>query len=62
MKKNNKTKYLVVGSCPFTGYTGTTTYTSIKKIDQFNDKEKAVKCVIENWDECGGLIEIFEIE
>lgn len=57
-----QTKYLVVGGSPFTMYTGTTTYNSLRKLGLFNNKEEADKCIKEKWFECAGLIEVFEID
>jgi len=55
-------KYIVVGGCPFRGYTNTLTYTAIRELGQFKTEEEANKCIEENWDECGGLINLFEIK
>jgi len=55
-------KYIVIGSIPFQTHTGTVTYLSIKELGQFTDKEEAEKCVEENFDRCGGLINLFEIK
>jgi len=55
-------KYVVVGGVPFRNYTGTVTFTSLKEIGQFWDKEEADKAAVDAYDECGGLILISEVE
>jgi hypothetical protein len=57
-----KKKYIVVGGNPIKVYTGTQTYTSLKQIDIFDNKEEANKCIKDNYEECGGLIDVFEVE
>ena len=60
-------KYLVIGArkapiyIPFTGYTGTQTYTSLIKIGEYNTIGQAEKAVKENYDDCGGLIGLFTL-
>ena len=51
--------YLVIGGNPFRMYTGTTTFTGLRKIGEYSSYGQAEKAVLENFDECGGLIEIF---
>jgi len=54
--------YLVVGGNPFTPYTGTTTFTGLRKLGIFSTKEEVLACVEEHYDVCGGLIQAFRIE
>jgi len=56
------TQYIVVGGNPFTGYTGTMSYTSLRSLGTFSSKEEAEECREEMWEECGGLIEVFPVE
>lgn len=60
-QKGIKKKYIVVGGCPIRTYTGAITFSSISKIAQFNNKIDAESCLSKNYERCGGLIEIFEI-
>ena len=55
-------KYIVVGGNPFTMYTGTTTFTALKKLGIFNTKKEASICIDLYYDECAGLIEMFEVQ
>ena len=55
-------KYIVVGGTPFTMYTGTTTYTSIREFGQFKTEEESEQCIVKNYEECGGLIQVFKVE
>jgi hypothetical protein len=43
------------------GYTGTTTYLGLKKIGEFDTEEKANEAADKNWNDCAGLINIFEV-
>ena len=59
---NNRKRYVVVGGNPFTMYTGTTTFTAIRVLCKTNSKTEAEVVVKDNYDECGGLIEIFDMD
>lgn len=52
--------YLVVGGNPYRLYNGTTTFTSLRKIALVYSYEAATKVVEDNYDKCGGLIEVFD--
>ena len=55
-------RYAVVGGSYFRSYTGTGTYTALKvlcKTDSFDEAEQIVR---DECDECGGLIEIIDME
>lgn len=54
--------YLVVGGNPIKIYTGTTTYTSLRKIALVHSYEEACNVVDDNYDKCKGLIEVFDTE
>ena len=58
--------YIVVGGCPVTVYTGTTTtttFTGLKLLGQFKTKEEANKFITSKlYDECDGLIQVFKID
>lgn len=58
----DKTRWIVVGSTPHQSYTGTVTYAGLKSLGIFNTEEEASKCVADNYNPCGGLIEVFEIK
>ena len=55
-------KYIVVGGKPFTGYTGTLTYTGLKIVGKTDDAEEASSMCKDNWDECGGLFLVIDTE
>jgi len=54
-------KFLVVGGKPFTGYTGTTTYTGLSVVGTTNTLKQAKKLFQKKWDECGGLLLIIDM-
>ena len=54
---SEETLYLVVGGNPFK-----TSFTGIRSLGTFLSKEEAKKCVEENYDECGGLIQAFPVK
>lgn len=54
--------YLVVGGNPFTNYKNVIVYTAIRKIGLVETYEEAVKLVEANYEECAGLIEVFNTE
>lgn len=54
-------KYIVVGGMPFQGYNGTTTFCGLYSLGIFNTQEEAENCREEKYDECGGLINWFEV-
>ena len=56
-----KEKWIVVGGNPIRVYTGTTTFTGFHELGQFKTEEEANKCVKENYDSCGGLINMFKV-
>lgn len=53
--------YIVIGGNPFRGYTNTLTFTGLKSLGEFKDKEIADGCVNLHYEDCGGLIAIFEV-
>ncbi len=55
-------KYIVIGGNPFRGYTGTLTYTGLRVVGVFDDKEAVKKAVEENYDACGGLMIAVDVE
>lgn len=54
-------RFIVVGGNPFTGYTGTTTYTSLKIIGYVDSKEELKKLVEDSYEECGGLMHVIDL-
>jgi hypothetical protein len=54
-------RYVVVGGNPFSSYTGTCTYTSLRKIAIVDSVQEANQVAIDHYDECGGLIGCFEV-
>ena len=55
-------KYIVIGGNPFKCYTGTTSFTYLREIGQYYSKKEAENYATEYYDECGGLIQVFEVE
>ncbi len=53
-------KYIVVGGDPFRSYTGTGTFTGISCIGFADTYDEARVLVTDNYDACGGLIEVFD--
>ena len=53
-------KYIIVGGSPFRSYTGTTTFTALKCLGATNNPTEVEKILKENYDECGGLIAVFD--
>ncbi len=53
-------RYFVIGGSPFSMYTGTTTFTDLRLLGSFDNICDAETCVNENYEECAGLIQIFE--
>lgn len=55
-------KYLIVGGTPFSGYTGTVTYTSLRVVGKANTVQE-VETIVENqYDNCGGLFLVIDSE
>ncbi len=61
-KKAGGSSYSVVGGNPFTGYTKTTTFTSLRVLGVGLSKSEAKKCVKDNYEDCCGLILAFDEE
>lgn len=55
-------KYILIGGNPFTGYTGTQTFTSLKVVGSSNTEEGIKDLWIDKYDECGGLMLILDAE
>lgn len=55
-------RYVVVGGTPFTGYTGTTSFVSIKPLYFTDDLEEAKAAFEDFYDECAGLLVIIDNE
>ena len=55
-------KFIVVGGNPYRMYTGTITFTHLRELGQFNTQEEADRCIEQNYDECGGLLDVFVVE
>lgn len=54
--------YIVAGGNPFRGYTNTLSFTGLKSLGEFKCKEDADECVNLHYEDCGGLIAIFEVK
>ena len=57
-----KGKYLLVGGTPFTGYSGTTSFTSLKVVGISDSKDDMKQMYSDNYEECGGLLIIIDTE
>jgi len=57
-----RVKYLVVGGNPVKALTGTTTYTGLMKLGEFESEKEMQECVDENYDKCSGLIDVYTVE
>lgn len=55
-------KYIVIGGIPIKAYTGTTTFLGLQKIGIYDNKKEAEQAVDDNYNECSGLIDIYEVE
>jgi len=54
--------YIIVGGNPFRGYTNTMSYTGLHKVALVETYEDARAIYKENYQDCGGLIEVFDTE
>lgn len=57
-----KNKYILIGGNPFTGYTRTTTFTSLKIVGSGNTKKEIQKLIKKNYDACCGLFIVVDAE
>lgn len=55
-------KYSIIGGNPFTMYTGTTTYTSLKCIGLANTEDEVKAILDANYEACGGLLLVIDLE
>ena len=55
-------KYLVVGGVPFIDYRNSKTFLSIRKVGLASTIEEVEKLVADNYDDCGGVIQVFSTE
>jgi len=53
--------YIVVGANPIVVYTGTTTFTELRKIGIYKTEKEAAQAINENYHQCAGLIKMFEV-
>jgi hypothetical protein len=53
-------KYIVVGGNPFTGYTGTTSFTGLNVVGHADSKAELEELVAKNYDACGGLMLVID--
>lgn len=54
-------KYIIIGADPITIY-GTTTFSNLKCIGFTESKEEVESIVRNNFDDCAGLIKVFNAE
>jgi len=54
--------YLVIGGNPFRTYTSTVTYTGLYTVGLVKTSKEAAKLIKDNYDDCGGLISVFDTE
>lgn len=52
---SNPPRYTIIGGLPFSGYTGTVTFTGLKVVAQCNDLQEVKQIVLEKFEEIGGL-------
>lgn len=57
-----RARYFVIGGSPFSMYTGTTTFTDLLLLGTFNNFDDAKRCVNEKYEECAGLIQVFDVK
>lgn len=63
MKDNYKGLFIVVGANPFRPYgSAMVTFTDINVIGVFNDKEDADTCAEGNYNKCGGLLLVIDVD
>jgi hypothetical protein len=55
-------KYILIGGNPFTSYTGTGSFSSLKVAGSADSAEDIQKLWHEKYDECGGLMMILDRE
>jgi hypothetical protein len=55
-------RYAVIGGAPFTGYTGTLTFTSLRVVGTTSTLKQAEKLASENYDSSGGLLLVLDLE
>lgn len=48
--------YTIIGGNPFTGYTGTTTFTGLRVVGRTSDFKEMESIVKQSYEECSGLI------
>lgn len=56
-----KKKFIVVGSEYYRDHNGHAFYFPIKNLGIFNDQNEAEKCLLANYDDCGGQVAMFEV-
>lgn len=54
--------YVLIGGNPYRGYTGTMTYTDLGVITKVKTKKEAAEAYRKYYDDCGGLLRIFDSE
>ena len=52
--------FTIIGGNPFTGYTGTTSFTGLRVVATVETYDEMKKIVDESYDECGGLFLVLE--
>lgn len=57
----SKSKYVVIGGVPYQDTSGTTTYTALVKVGEYETLRLAEIAMEERRNACGGLIEIFAV-
>lgn len=58
----DKYNYIVIGGNPMmTSYTGTITFTGLKVVGRTKELHDAEKLASENWEDCGGLIVVVDL-
>ena len=60
IERRNKMRYIIIGGKPYTGYTGTMTYTGLRIVAETDHIHKIKKLYENNYDQCGGLLLIID--
>jgi hypothetical protein len=55
-------KYVVIGANYFRGYNGAGQVSALRVIGKGNDPEEIKKIVNDNYDDCGGVILVLDLE
>lgn len=59
---SDRKRFLVVGGVPFRSYTGTGSFTGLRLVGYTDSDDEVAVLVNNNYDDCGGLIHVFDLD